>query len=189
MLPPLARRLLLAFHLLCSVGWIGGVLAYLALAFAVPLADDPVVTRAAWIGMELVGWYVLAPLAVLSLLTGIALAVGTRWGLLRHYWVVISLFGTTLLTVVLLLHLPSVSRTADSARRVPPEELVHLGSDIPHALIGGALLVGILVLNLLKPKGLTRYGWRRLNAPPGSPSIGSGPSSSPGASPSPSADR
>lgn len=185
MLAPLARRLLLAVHLLCSVGWVGGVLAYLALAFAVPLADDPAVTRAAWIGMELVGWYVLAPLAVLSLLTGVALALGTRWGLLRHYWVVISLTGTTLLTVVLLLHLPSVSRTADAARA---GAAVH-GSDVPHALIGGILLIGILVLNVLKPRGLTRYGWRRLNAPPGSASAGPGPSSSPGASPSPSVDR
>lgn len=189
MLPPLARRLLLALHLLCSVGWIGGVLAYLVLAFAVPLADDPAVTRAAWIGMELVGWYALAPLAVLSLVTGILLALGTRWGLFRHYWVVISLVGTTVLAVVLLLHLPSVSRGADRARAASTEGLAELGSDIPHALVGGVLLVGILVLNMLKPAGLTRYGWRRLSGTRGSPSAGPGPSSSPGASPSPSADR
>lgn len=158
---PVARKVLLAVHLLCSLGWVGAVIAYLALALAVPIADDPVTTRSAWVGMELIGWYALAPLAVLATVTGIALALVTRWGLFRHYWVVISLLGTTLLTVVLLLHLPSVSSTADHARVATPDELAGLGSDIAHALVGGILLVGILVLNVLKPQGLTRYGWNR----------------------------
>ncbi|NGZ99539.1 hypothetical protein G5V59_01665 [Nocardioides sp. W3-2-3] len=45
-----------------------------------------------------------------------------------------------------------------------PEHLETMGSDIPHALIGLTLLIGILVLNIYKPRGLTRYGWRRERA-------------------------
>lgn len=162
--PPRVRRPLLAVHLACSIGWIGAVCAYLALAFAVPPARDPEVVRAAWLGMELVGWYALVPLAVGSLVTGILMGAVTRWGLLRHYWVVISLVGTTLLTAVLIFHMPDVSAQADVARVATDEHLLGMGSDITHAVIGLVLLVGILVLNIYKPKGLTRYGWRKERA-------------------------
>lgn len=159
---PRLRRLLLAVHLGCSIGWIGAVCAYLALAFAVPATTDPEVVRAAWIGMELVGWYAIVPLSVGSLLTGILIGAVTKWGLLRHYWVIISLLGTTVLTTVSpALHMPDVSSQADIARMAVDEHLLRMGSDIAHAVIGLVLLVGILVLNIFKPKGLTRYGWRK----------------------------
>jgi hypothetical protein len=58
--------------------------------------------------MELTGWYVIVPLAVAALLTGLVMALGTPWGLFRHYWVLISLVLTILATVVLLLHMPTV---------------------------------------------------------------------------------
>jgi hypothetical protein len=161
---PRVRRLLLAVHLACSIGWIGAVVAYLALAFAVPATRDPEVVRAAWIGMDLVGWYAIVPLAAGSLVTGILMGAVTRWGLLRHYWVVISLLATTLLTAVLVLHMPDVTAQADAARVAADERLLGMGSDITHAVIGLGLLVGILVLNIYKPKGLTRYGWRKERA-------------------------
>jgi phage shock protein PspC (stress-responsive transcriptional regulator) len=155
------RRLLLAVHLACSVGWIGAVCAYLVLAVAVPATRDPATVEAAWIGMELVGWYAIVPLAVSSLATGILLAWLTRWGLVRHYWVLISLLGTTVLTTVLILHMPDVSAQAATARDADREHLAQMGSDIPHAAIGLVLLIGILVLNIYKPRGMTRYGWRK----------------------------
>lgn len=158
---PRHRRLLLAVHLACSVGWVGAVIAYLALAIAVPASHDPEVVRAAWIGMELVGWYALVPLAIGSLVTGVLMGAATKWGLLRHYWVVISLLATTVLTVVLVFHMPDVSTQADVARVADDEHLLRMGSDIAHAVIGLVVLLDILVLNIYKPKGLTRYGWRK----------------------------
>ncbi len=158
---PRLRRFLLAVHLTCSVGWIGAVCAYLALAFAVPATNDPSVVRAAWIGMELVGWRAIVPLSVGSLGTGVLLGAVTRWGLLRHYWVLISLVGTVVLTAVLMLHMPDVTAQADRARAAREQELLVMGSDIAHAVIGLVLLMGILVLNTLKPRGVTKWGWRK----------------------------
>lgn len=158
---PRLRRLLLAVHLACSVGWVGAVIAYLALAIAIPAGRDPEVVRAAWIGMEIVGWYAVVPLAVGSLVTGVLMGAVTRWGLLRHYWVVISLLATTVLTVVLVFHMTDVSTQTDNARVADDEHLLRMGSDIAHAVIGLVVLLGILVLNIYKPKGLTRYGWRK----------------------------
>jgi uncharacterized membrane protein len=143
------------------VGWIGAVCAYLTLAFAVPATHDPATVEAAWTGMELVGWYAIVPLAVGSFVTGILLALVTRWGLAKHYWVLISLVSTTVLTAVLLFHMPDVSAQAQVARGASGEHLTRMGSDIPHAVIALALLVGILMLNIYKPRGMTRYGWRK----------------------------
>ena len=50
---------------------------------------------------------------------------------------------------------------AERARNASPDSLAAMGSDIPHALLGLLSLIGILVLNIYKPRGLTRYGWRR----------------------------
>lgn len=160
----LFRQLLLAVHLGCSIGWIGAVCAYLALAFAVPATGDPQVVRAAWIAMALVGWYAVVPLAAGALLTGVVMGAVTKWGLLRHYWVVISLVGTVVLTAVLVVHMPDVSARADIARVADDEHLLMMGSDIAHAVIGLVLLIGILVLNIYKPNGWTRYGWRKERA-------------------------
>lgn len=113
---PSGRKLALAMHLTSSVGWIGAVIAYLALGVAAVRAKDPDIVRGAWVAMEVIGWYVIAPLAVGSLLTGLGMALGTRWGLLRYYWVLFTLALTLLATVVLFLHLPTVSTLARAAR-------------------------------------------------------------------------
>src|SRR3954469_7202290 len=98
---PGLRKLVLTVHLTVSVGWIGAVVAYLALGVAAVTSPDPQTVRAAWIAMELTGWYVIVPLALAALLTGIVMALGTPWGLFRHYWVLISLGLTIFATVVL----------------------------------------------------------------------------------------
>lgn len=158
------RRLLVAVHLMCSVGWIGAVVAYLALALSDPATDDPTVIRAAWLGMEIVGWYAIVPLALGSLGTGVLMAALTKWGLLRHYWVLVSLVSTMLLTAVLVVHMSDVSAQADLVRTADEQHVIGMGSDIAHAVIGLVLLIGILELNIDKPRGLTKYGWRKEQA-------------------------
>lgn len=111
--------------------------------------------------MELIGWYVIVPLAVTSLFTGLVMALGTRWGLFRHYWVSISFFLTLFATVVLIFHMPSVTSTAAVAQSADAAELESLGGDLHHPAVGLVILLVVQVLNLYKPKGLTRYGWRK----------------------------
>src|ERR671934_1071881 len=103
------RKFVLAVHLTFSVGWIGAVIAYLALGVAAVTSRDAQTVRAAWIAMELTGWFAIVPLALAALLTGLVMSLGTPWGLFRHYWVPITLVLTVLATVVLLLHMPTVS--------------------------------------------------------------------------------
>jgi hypothetical protein len=117
--------------------------------------------RATWIAMELIGWYVIVPLALASLLTGLVMALGTKWGLLRHYWVLFSLVLTILATVVLLLHMPDVSVLAAVAQEAEGARLDGLGGDLLHPGLGLVVLLVIQVLNVYKPRGITRYGWRK----------------------------
>ncbi|WP_219416671.1 DUF2269 domain-containing protein [Pseudonocardia nigra] len=148
-------------HLTASVGWIGAVAVYLALGVAAAISEDARTARAAWIAMELTGWSVIVPLALATLLTGIVMALGTPWGLFRHYWVLIALVLTALATGVLLLRMPTLSRLADRAREADAADLGELGNDLVHPSAGLVVLLVVMVLNMYKPRGTTRYGRRK----------------------------
>jgi hypothetical protein len=158
---PGVRKFALSAHLTFSIGWIGAVVAYLALGVAAVTTEDARTVRAAWTAMELTGWYVIVPLALASLLTGLVMALGTKWGLFRHYWVLFSFALTIFATVVLLLHMPTVSSTAEVAQEAEGARLDGLGGDLGHPGIGLVVLLVIQVLNMYKPPGMTRYGWRK----------------------------
>ncbi len=161
---PRVRKFALSAHLTFSVGWIGAVLTYLGLGVTAVTSEEVQTIRAAWTAMELTGWYVIVPLALASLSTGLVMALGTKWGLFRHYWVLISFGLTVFATVVLLLHMPTVSSTADAAQHAEGASLEALGGDLLHPAIGLVVLLVIQVLNLYKPAGMTRYGWRKQQA-------------------------
>jgi hypothetical protein len=158
---PAIRRAALTVHVVCSVGWIGAAAAYLVLAVAAAITQQVLTVRAAWIGMQLTGWYVVVPLGCLAFLTGLLMSLGTPWGLLRHYWVLIALLLTTLALAVLLLHMPTVTRTADLARSADDAAAATLGGDVVHPALGIVVLVVVAALNVRKPRGLTRFGQRR----------------------------
>jgi hypothetical protein len=156
------RKFVLAVHLTSSLGWVGAVVVYVAMGGTAAVSPDAETVRAAWIAMELAGWVVIVPLALASLVSGLVISLGTSWGLFRHYWVVISLALTILATVILLLHMPSVSSTVRIARETDGLQLKNqLGGDLGHAVGGLLVLLVITVLNVYKPRGLTPYGWRK----------------------------
>jgi hypothetical protein len=109
---PSLRKFALTTHVTSSVGWFGAVVAYLALAAAALISQDALTARAAWIAMELIGWFAIVPLSVASLLTGLVQSLGTPWGVFRHYWVLFKLLLTVFATIILLLHMPTISYMA-----------------------------------------------------------------------------
>jgi hypothetical protein len=160
---PGLRRFALAVHLTVSVGWIGAVAAYMALDVATATSQDVQTLRAAYLGMGLIARHVIVPLAFASLLTGLVMSLGTKWGLFRHYWVLISLLLTIVATVVLLVETQTISYFAAMAAdpTASSDDLRALGSTLGHSVGGTVVLLVILGLNLYKPQGMTRYGWRR----------------------------
>jgi hypothetical protein len=162
-MPSGVRKFALATHLTFSVGWIGAVLVYVALGVAAVSSQDAQTVRGAWIAMELTGWYVIVPLAFGSVLTGLVMALGTKWGLFRYYWVLSAFVLTTLATVVLVLHMPTVSSQAQAVRDAKGASLDGLGGDLFHSVLGLVVLLVIQVVNVYKPPGMTRYGWHKQN--------------------------
>lgn len=158
---PGLRKFVLIVHLTFSIGWIGAVIAYLALAISAMTSQDTQTVRATWIAREVTGWSVIVPLALAALLTGLVMSLGTQWGLFRHYWVLFSLVLTIFSTVVLLLRMPTVSFLADVAREADAADLAGLERDLLHPGVGLVVLLVIAVLNVYKPRGLTPYGWRK----------------------------
>ena len=158
---PRLRKFALTVHVTFSVGWIGGVVAYLTLGVASTTSENVQIVRAAWTAMELIGWFAIVPLALVSLLTGLVMSLGTNWGLFQHYWTLISFVLTTLATIVLLLHMPDVSLLVDAVQEADGTRLDEFGGDLFHSGLGLVVLLVIQVLNVYKPRGLTRYGWRK----------------------------
>ncbi len=144
------RKPLLALHLVLSVGWIGAVLAYIALDLVVATGDAQAV-HSAYSMLGVVGVWVIEPLALGTLLSGILLSLATKWGLVEHYWVLISLVLTMFAFVVLFEHMPGIASGKNGAMR----------PDFQHSVGGLIVLLVVAVLNVYKPRGLTSIGWRR----------------------------
>src|ERR671914_607964 len=145
---PRLRKFALAAHITLAVGWIGAVAGYIALDVAAATSQDAKTLRAAYLAMELIAWYVIVPLALASLLTGIVMSLGTKWGLFRHYWVLISLLLTIVATVVLLVETQTISYFAGIAAdtATSSDDLRALGSTLVHSVGGTVVLLVILVL-------------------------------------------
>lgn len=164
LMPPGLRKLALAAHVTASLGWFGAVAAFLALAIVGLNSGDALKIRSAYIAMDVMTQAVIVPLCFASLLTGILQSLGTTWGLLRHYWVVAKLLLTVIATIVLMLHTRPIHFMARAASHAAV-----LGADLGKMRLqlvadSAAALVVLLVvtgLAVFKPRGMTRYGWRK----------------------------
>jgi hypothetical protein len=158
------RKFALTVHVITSVGWLGAVAAFLALAIAGLTNQDEQMVQAVYPAMELITSWVIVPLCLTSLLTGLVESLATEWGLFRHYWIVIKLVITLLSTLLLLVHMQPIGYMAGVTA-----ETTLSGSDFREVRIqlvvdaGAALLVLLVVttLSVYKPRGMTRYGWRK----------------------------
>lgn len=157
------RRFVLTTHLTASLGWLGAVVAFLALSIAGVSSGDAQTVRAAYLMMELTTWYVIVPFCLAALLTGVVESAGTPWGFFRHYWVITKLGLTVVATILLLVHTRPIDQVAQAASMgsLTASDLRHLRLQ----LVGDAsaalcVLLVTTVLSVYKPWGLTPYGIR-----------------------------
>jgi hypothetical protein len=143
---PDLRKLALTAHITFSVGWLGAVAAYLAVAAASLVSRDAQVVPSGYATMELTGWYVIVPLSLAALLSRLVQAVGTEWGFFRYYWILVKLVLTVGAVTILLLHMPAVGRRSGDVA-----EVVHAGA-------GLVVLLVTTTLSVYKPWGRTGRG-------------------------------
>ncbi len=159
-----ARKVWLTLHVGISVGWLGLSLAMTALAITGLLAETHAVRHGAYELMHIFDLTIVIPSVVLSIITGVVVALGTHWGLLKHWWVLVKL--------VIALGIPAFAAVVEN-RWV--RELAARSQD-PAAQPGGlgvalavcmacfaALLWTTTTLSVVKPWGRTRWGRKDLD--------------------------
>jgi len=164
---PGVRKFALTAHVTSSVGWLGAVGAFLALAVAGLSSSNAQIVRASYIAMELTGWCVIVPLSLATLLTGLVQSLGTTWGLFRHYWIVAKLAITVLASVLLIVHMQIANRMAGVVSNTTLGSGDFRGLRIQLMADAAAAVVVLLVataLSIYKPQGLTPFGRKRLDA-------------------------
>jgi predicted small integral membrane protein len=72
------RKFALTAHVTLSIGLLGSIAAFLALAVAGLVSQNTEMVRAAYPAMELIARFVIVPLAFASLLTGLIQSLGPR---------------------------------------------------------------------------------------------------------------
>ncbi|HEX2853849.1 MAG TPA: hypothetical protein VHO24_11470 [Opitutaceae bacterium] len=158
---PGLRKIALTAHVTSSVGWLGAVAGFLALAIAGLASSNAQVVRSSYVAMELIGWCVIVPLSLASLLTGLVQSLGTTWGLFRHYWIVAKLAITVLASVLLLVHMQIANRMASVVSETTFAIGDFRGLRIQLIADAAAAVVVLLVataLSIYKPQGLTPFG-------------------------------
>jgi hypothetical protein len=156
------RRLVFTTHVTSSIGWVGAVLVFLALAAIGLTSQHEATVRGVYLVMAPAAWFVLVPLAHASLFSGVAISLGTPWGLFRHYWVVSKLVITLFATVILLIYMGTFRQMAGvAADPVVELGLVRNPSPMVHAILALVLLLIATGLGIYKPFGMTAYGRRQ----------------------------
>lgn len=146
-------------HIVSAVGWLGIEVCVLGLTAIGVTSDDADTVRTAHDAAVLLADTFFLPATVLMLLSGLVLALGTRWGLLRYYWVAVKLaIGCALLVAGTYTLEATVRETADLA------EAGALTSGDGVSLVGMlSVIAGITlfaaILSVAKPWG--RIPWRR----------------------------
>ncbi|WP_330174801.1 DUF2269 domain-containing protein [Streptomyces sp. NBC_01498] len=148
------RRALLVVHVAVSVSWLGLTLGLLTLGITAYDTGDSTLTEASYRAMRVFAEWLLAPVALITLGSGLVLSLGTPWGLARHRWVWVKFWLTLATAAATIFSLrPEIEHAADNGG-VPDISLVVAPS------VATSAYLFMTVVSVLKPWGLTRRGRR-----------------------------
>ncbi|GAA0948419.1 hypothetical protein [Pseudonocardia zijingensis] len=161
------RRAVLIVHIASAGSWLGVDVAMAVLIATAMTTDDTATLVFSLQALELVSVWPLLACGTICLLSGLTLGLGSKWGLVRYWWVAIKLVLNVVLTGLVLVALqPEVAKQADLARRLAAGEAVSfdLSNLIYPPTVSPTLLLAAITLSVVKPWGRIR---RRETAPAG----------------------
>lgn len=160
-LPRWARAALLTVHVAASVGWLGLDGALVALEATGLRSGDPRMRSDIADAMAAIAGWVLIPIVFIALVSGLVLALGTPWGLVRHWWLIAkSGIAVVLAGTGLALLLPRLHQVlAHGSEPVGVQTLVARS-------VGLVLLLAATNLSVVKPWGRTRLASRSRHKEP-----------------------
>lgn len=157
------RKILFVAHIIFSIGWFGAVAAFVVLNVCALKSQDIQVIRSAYIAMDLLGWYLILPFCFGSLLIGLTQALFTSWGLFKHYWIAAKFFLAVGCTILLLVHMQSISKGAMLASMTlfSITELQDIGIMLrTKSILALLVLLAITTISVYKPWGKIQFGRR-----------------------------
>ncbi|GAA0902743.1 hypothetical protein GCM10009557_78750 [Virgisporangium ochraceum] len=157
------RKLVLLLHIVSSGAWLGIDVVLGILVFTAVLPGDAVGAAAA---LSAIGAFATWPLAVAGLLclfSGVVLGLGSKYGLVRYWWVAVKLvLNVVLVTLVLFLLMPSLDPLAGDAR-----DSLTTGAALPDVtdlafppVVSTTAVLVAMTLSVFKPWGRVRSAGR-----------------------------
>jgi hypothetical protein len=152
------RRGILVAHIASAGAWIGIDFVMGVLVFTALFGNDE--TRAlCYRALELFAVWPLIATGLVSLASGVVLGLGTKWGLVRYWWVAVKLALNVLLVALVPVALrPEVIEKAEQGKRFVAGEAASLavGDLIFPPIVSPTLLLVAFVLAVFKPWGVIR---------------------------------
>lgn len=154
-----ARKGLLLVHILAAAAWFGIDLALGILVFTALLTDDPAVAGTSLQVLELFAIWPMFGASLVCLASGVVLALGSKYGLVRYWWVAVKLVINVLMSTLIVAALrPGLHGAADVGERMVAGEPVASGPAdlLGPVLVAPTLLLVAFVLSVFKPWGRVR---------------------------------
>ena len=159
-LGPGVRKGVLLVHIASAGSWIGIDIAMAVLIFTALFTNDD---RTKAVSYQALGQFVVWSLLIVGLIclvSGIVLGLGTKYGLVRYWWVATKLVLNLLLTALVLISLRGeIVEKAEQGRQFLAGEQVKLaevGDLLFPPIVSPTVLLIALILAVFKPWGRIR---------------------------------
>jgi len=153
------RKSVLLVHIASAGAWLGIDVVMAVLVFTALFTDDDRTKALSFQALELVAVWPLLTMGMLCLLTGILLGLGSRYGLVRYWWVAVKLALNLVLSGLVLVALaPEVADAAERARQFDAGMAASLGVGdlIFPPIVSPTALLAAIFLAVFKPWGRIR---------------------------------
>lgn len=158
------RKSVLVVHIMSAGAWVGIDVVMAVLIFTALYTERESTKALSYRALDLFAAWALIGTGLVCLGSGVVLGLGTRFGLVRYWWVAIKLALSILLIVLVPISLrPELIEKAEQGRRFMAGETASLGVGdlIFPPIVSPALLLIAFILAVFKPWGLIRKGESR----------------------------
>jgi hypothetical protein len=152
------RKGVLLVHIAVAGAWLGIDVVMGVLVFTALLTDDPQTAATSYQALQIFAVWPLLTAGLLCLASGVLLGLGTKYGLVRYWWVAVKLVLNIVLTTLVLFALrPGVAEAAEYGRGVERGLAGPAPTDMifPPVVSTTALLIA-MILSVYKPWGRIR---------------------------------
>ncbi len=155
------RKAWLATHIISAGAWIGIDVVLAVLVFTAMLTDDPALAAVCYQALRLFAVWPLLVAGLVCLGSGVMLGLGSRYGLVRYWWVAIKLvLNLAMVTLAVVSLRPGVGEAAAYGESL----LAGLPGTAPDLvfppIVSPACLLTAVLLSIYKPGGRIRRSGR-----------------------------